>query len=330
MRKQQVSFGKDSIKLLDFIFSQIGSLDLSLKGNFNGELHKNNTIGTTINSKKTLQHFQYALFEESLKGSGYLIDLDRVTQDKKIDAGQVKEKLAVANFIKFKASTIEISDYRNAKNFVDLFTRIIELSSNYMYGELLDSKEQIEALGIEDNEEQLKKLALSMIANKFTEGSLTIGIGERFKSIIEIINQVFSGELIPLDVLLTSKISLGKLGELIFESQLKDKYLLEERTDLSYKYGFYEDTNWTIVGQITSLKSRKPYKMDETFNHFTENLTRLFSEGKELDINQAVKSTIKEIDLLNKKLGLLPLISENSIAITPIAIFSEPTKNSLL
>lgn len=320
--------GKGSVKLLDFMLSHIGNLDLSLKGNIGGEINKSFTTGSSITSKKTLQHFQYSLFEESLIGSGYLIDLDQVNHDAKLDAGQFKEKLEVSNFIKFKATSIEISDYRNAKNFVGLFTKFIELFTNYMYGELLDSTDKLEIFGMDNDEEQMKKLALSMIANKFTNGSLTIGSGERFKSIIEIINKIFSGELIPLDVLLTSKFNVGKRGQLVFESQIKDKYLLEERTDLSYKYGFFEDTNWTIVGQVTSLKAPTPYKIDETFSQFTDNLTGLFSKGKELDINQAVKSMIKEIDLLNKKMGLLPLVSEGSIAITPIAIFSEPSINS--
>lgn len=60
-------------------------------------------------------------------------------------------------------------------------------------------------------------------------------------------------------------------------SQLPDQFLLEDRTELSFKYGFFEDTEWTIIGQITSNKSPASPIFNEVLQQ-TQNESRKYSK----------------------------------------------------
>lgn len=140
-------------------------------------------------------------------------------------------------------------------------------------------------------------------------------------------DEAFSGNLIPLDVLLTAHVSLRKRGEIIFESQLKDDFFLEQRTDITFKYGYFEDANWTIIGQITSLKSPINPKINDSIAELKGKIEREFADKENFNINLFVKTIVSEIDLLSKRLGLLPLLGQQHIGFTPIAIYREPQIN---
>lgn len=73
---------------------------------------------------KTLQHFQYTLFEESTDGLGYLIDLNKFHSDNPdISSGEIREHLTSSDFVKYTASDISISDCRNASEFVKMIKK---------------------------------------------------------------------------------------------------------------------------------------------------------------------------------------------------------------
>ncbi|WP_285766759.1 hypothetical protein [Peribacillus sp. SI8-4] len=341
--------GQGSEKLLDFILGYLGKVEGSLKGNIGGEKTKTNKNIGLASSNRTLEHFQYSLLEESLRGTDFLIDLDEIVAENKYTANEIKEKLEVSHFIKFTAASLEITDYRNAINFANMIGRVIEHSARYIQGNYTnliesyeysktnenqddsdsfseDTKRYIELIK-DKGDEYLRKLSLASILNQFSPSDITAGNGEKFSAIVDVVNDVLSGEMIPLDILLKADLMTLNDSTLSFESQLKEKYLLEERTDLSFKYGYFEDTRWTIIGQITSLQSPSKYKLEETFKEFGDNITDLLSKSNDIELSSAVKGIIKEIDTLTKKTGLLPTVGENNIAITPIAIYIEPIKN---
>lgn len=351
--------GQGSERLLDFILGYLGKVEGSLKGNIGVDKVKGNkSIGQTTSSK-TLEHFQYSLLEESLKGTNYLIDLDDVIKQKKYSAEEIKKKLKVSHFVKYTTSNIVITDYRNALNFVHIISKIIDHSANYIKGDYIDLIENYryyqakkskrnkkvntkpEEFDIDENiknyidfikdkgEDYLKKLSLAKILKKFVQCEETIGNGEKFEAILDVINDILSGQLIPLDILIKSTLNIDD-SNLYFESQLKEKYLLEDRTDLSFKYGYFENIKWTIIGQITSTNNPSKFRLEETIQLFADNITKLFNDPNEIEFDSAVKGLINEIDILTKKIGLLPTVSENNISLTPIAIYIEPNKNPFL
>lgn len=318
--------GKGSVKLLDFLMSQLGNVDLSGKLKISRDSTKLKKDTSTFTSNKTLEHFQYALFEESMKNLGYLINLNEFhKKNPRIQAGQIRENLNSSDFVMFKASQVSVSDYRNAAEFIRLFKRIMELMAKYKLGELIDQNEIIDD---PLSEEELEKLSVSSLVGLFNDGQFSLGSGEKFNAIVNGIDEFFNGQMIPHDILLKSEFNVGNLGKVTFESQLKDSYLLEERTDLSYKYGFYDDADWMIVGQITSTRSVEQFNFQKVFEESAKKITEVFSRANTLNVNSAVKDVVKEIDQLTKKLGLLPLVDEQNISLTPIAIFREPNGNS--
>lgn len=334
--------GEGSEKLLGFIMGYFGKVEGSVKGELNA-----NKINTMRNSEstgtgKTLEHFQYTLLEESLIGTDYLIDLDEVIRAETFSAEEIKEKLEVSHFVKYTASSLELIDYRNAINFASMIGKIVDHSAKFIQGSYTDVLEFYTALEasigdanyredlerIKDKDEvYLRKLALAEIASKLSQGTTTVGNGEKFNAILDVITDVLSGEMIPLDILLKTNLTDLAGGQISFESQLKEKYLLEDRTDLSFKYGYFEDARWTIIAQINSLKSPSQYSFNETVNEFSENIQQLFSNPTEIEITGALKGVIKEIDALTKKGGLLPSVGENNISVTPLVIYVEPLKN---
>ena len=325
--------GKNTAKLADFLFSQIGNFEASIKGSFLGEITNKKIESSSRASKGTLEHFKYTLFEESLKDLGYLIDLDNfIFKNSEVDAGTIRGSLRSSDFIKFKATSVEMSDYRNASSFIKMVKRIVDLSAEVLSGEVLDAyKEQATSLISAENQDLLIRAnSYALLASKFSgSGEPSLSKGKIIEVIVEAVDEAFSGNLIPLDVLLTAHIALKKgRGELIFESQLKDDFFLEQRTDITFKYGYFEDANWTIVGQITSLKAPKNPTVKESFEELKEKITREFEKKDNLDVNHLVKTTVSEIDLLSKKLGLLPLMGQRHIAFTPIAIYREPQINN--
>ena len=326
--------GKNTAKLAEFILSQIGNFEASAKVGLQGEIGKKNADLSSLSSKRTLEHFKYALFEQSLVDLGYLIDINNVIIERpKIDSGTISGNLRNADFIKFEASEIEMSDYRNASNFIKLIKRIVELSAEIKSGELMDLyADQAADLLTEGNREYFRTKSLALLGNAFNINNkdlneASLSKGKIIDVIVKAADEAFSGNLIPLDVLLTAHFSLkNNMGELIFESQLKDDFFLEQRTDIAFKYGYFEDAKWTIVGQITSLKAPEPAVIKNTIAEMQERFKGKF-ENKDLDVNWLVKTIVSEIDILSKRLGLLPQLGQKHIAFTPIAIYREPKIN---
>lgn len=324
-------FGLDesSSKLLNIILGQIGHMDVSADGALSFDFNKTNTRGNSFHASRTLEHFQYALFEESMNELNYLIDLNKVKANPKdIEAGQIRENLSNADFVKYTASSVSISDYRNASEFVKLVKKIIDLSIDYKIGEIKDQyNSESENNNIES--ETLRRQATSeIIASVFTRGQKINGLGEAYHVISEAVNEFFNGGMIPHNILLKSSLDFGRSGCLSFESQLKDSFLLEDRTELAYKYGLFEDAEWTIIGQVTSTKSSINPNFNEVMEETGKKVAENFKGPKSLRINSTVKEVIKDIDELSKKVGLLPLVDRRSIAVTPIAIYREPKQNS--
>ena len=324
--------GKNTAKLADFILSQIGNFEASIKGNLQGEITNKKTESSLSSSRKTLEHFKYTLFEESLKDLGYLIDLDNfILKNPQVDAGTIRGALKSADFIKFKATSIEMSDYRNASSFINLAKRIIDLSAEVLSGEVLDiyAKQAATGLMATEMQELIKVQSYALLGSKLPGGAEpSLRKGKIIQVIVKAVDEAFSGNLIPLDVLLTAHVFLKRRGELIFESQLKDEFFLEQRTDIAFKYGYFEDANWTIVRQITSLKSAKSQNVNDSIAELKKKIEEEFAKKEKLNINLFVKTLISEIDLLSKKLGLLPLIGQQHVAFTPIAIYREPQINA--
>jgi len=319
----EFGLGKGSAKLLEFLLSQIGNVDVSGKAGFNIDWYNVNMDRHASHTHKTLEHFQYTLFEESMSDLGYLIDLNNfISVNQNLDAGKIKEELNHSDFVKYTASEVSISDYRNASEFIKLIKQIIDLSIEYNMVDLIDE------VGKETDNVSIKRDATAKIARLFIEDQSITGLSEKFNAIVDAIHEFFNGNMIPHDILLTSKIQLGKNGDLTFESQIQDNFLLEDRTELSYKYGFFEDTEWTIIGQITSINNSIPPNFNEVLERTQDRIAQIFSQHDTLNINATVKEIIKEIDQLSKEVGLLPLVGESNIAITPIAIYREPKKNS--
>jgi hypothetical protein len=265
--------GNSSSSLINFICNRIGNFEASLKANIHGQTDRQNKESSTITSTRTLEHFQYALFEQSLTKLDYLIDLDNfIENNRKTDAGTIRGKLSATDFIKFKATNIIMSDYRNASELVHLIKRIIDFIAEVKLGEHLDNyPDQIKEIGTQ----LLKIKSFAMVANLFSadeSNNLSLAQGKMVEVIVNAIDEAFRGSLLPLDVLLISSISLDNRGILTFESLLKDEFFLEERTDISFKYGYFEDANWTIIGQVTSLNAPGAQNVVETLESLTEDI----------------------------------------------------------
>lgn len=69
--------GNGSSSIASFLVSHLGKLEASLKGNVEGQVGKHTQETSSITTTRTLEHFQYTLFEESLTKLGYLIDLNK-------------------------------------------------------------------------------------------------------------------------------------------------------------------------------------------------------------------------------------------------------------
>lgn len=318
----EFGLGTGSTKLLEFLLSQVGNIDISGKAGFNIDWYNVNMDSNVSHTHKTLEHFQYTLFEESMSDLGYLIDLNNFySRNREVDAGKIREELNNSDFVKYTASEVSISDYRNASEFVKLIKKVIDLSIEYNMGELIDD------VGKGADSASIKREATAKIARIFIKDQSTIGLSEKFNAIVDAIYEFFNGNMIPHDILLTSIIQLGKNGNLTFESQIQDQFLLENRTELSYKYGFFEDTEWTIIGQITSINNSVSPNFNEVLERTQDRITQVFSQHDTLNINSTVKEIVKEIDQLSKEIGLLPLVGKRNIAITPVAIYREPKKN---
>lgn len=224
--------GKNTAKLADFIFSQIGNFEASIKGNFQGEISNKKSESSSLSSKKTLEHFKYALFEQSLKDLGYLIDLDTfISKNSKVDAGTIRASLKSSDFIKFNATSIEMSDYRNASSFINLVKRIVDLSAEVLSGEVLDSYagQAADSLMAAEKQEVIRAKSYALLSSKFSgSGETSISKGKIIDVIVKAVDEAFSGNLIPLDVLLTAHVSLRKRGEMVFESQLKYDFSLNK------------------------------------------------------------------------------------------------------
>lgn len=323
--------GENSANLIGLLIKQFGEFDTSLKGNLSGKINKINSNSMQTQTTKTLEHFQYTLFEQSLEELNYLIDLNKILHPNGnyIDAGQVRENLQPTDFIKYNASKIQISDYRNVSDFIKIIKRVIDLFVEAKSGEIRDKFLEEDIISGNISEEIIKAKSLANIADMFFNNKDT-GIYSKAKImevIIRAITEVFDGSIIPLEVLLTSEFSLNKFGTLTFESQLKNDFLLEKRSDLSFKYSYFEDANWTIIGQITSLKGARQNNIEDSINDIKKRFEKAFENPKNLDINVFVKTIVKEIDLLTKTIGLQPQVSNGSIALTPIAIYREPRMN---
>lgn len=323
--------GESSSNLIGMIIKQFGDLNASIKGDLSGELNRIKTNSTQTQITKTLEHFQYTLFEQSLVDLNYLIDMEKIlnSTENYIDAGTLREKLKPTDFVKFKASRIQISDYRNVSDFIKIIKRVIDLFTQAKSGEIKDNFNEENGVDGEVTKEYIKAKSLSSIANMFSNNN-NMGMYSKAKIVEVIVNaltEIFDGDLIPLEVLLTSEFSLNKRGILKFESQLKDDFLLEKRTDLSFKYSYFEDANWTIIGQITSLKGARENSIEEALDAMKNRIDEAFKEPKNIDINVFVKTIVREIDLLTKTIGLQPQVDQKSIALTPIAIYREPQIN---
>lgn len=318
-----------SSNLVQMLLSQVGNFDASLKGDLMGGIGRTTTESSNTHFTKTLKHFQYSLFENSLKELNYLIDLDKV--DNLGSSGQLRQKMKPTDFIKFKPNKIKVSDYRNVKNFVKIIKKIIDLSTEAKSGEIMDKISDEDMLFSQDiGDQRFKMQAQALIASMISEnsGEGFYKKGKMMEVIIRAIIEIFSGDLIPLEVLLTSYFSVGKNGNVTFESQLKDDYLLEKRTDLSFKYSHFEDANWTIIGQITSLKGTKSPNIKKSIEKLTTEIEKITDSPENLDINKFVKTFIKKLDTFTKEIGLQPQVGEYNVALTPIAIYREPEVNS--
>jgi hypothetical protein len=206
----------------------------------------------------------------------------------------------------------------------------VDLSAEAISGNILDfyANQATDRLMAPADQELIKTKSYAILSSKFPgNGDPSFGKGKIIEVVIKALDEAFSGDLIPLDVLLAAHLSLNKRGELIFESQLKDEYFLEQRTDIAFKYGYFEDANWTIVGQITSLKPPINPILSESLKELKTELDKVFADKENLDVNLFAKSMVREIDLFSKRLGLLPLVGQRHIAFTPIAIYREPQIN---
>jgi len=286
---------KGSSNIVQMILSQFGDLEASLQGDISGEVKKTTKETSNTRLNKTLKHFQYSLFEDSLKQLEYLIDLDSIPNQ--VTAGQLRGDLKATDFVKFKPSEIEVSDYRNVRNFVEIVKEIIDLYAEVKSGELMDEASDEGLQGsINKIRERLKKQAL---ADMFSNGGGFYKNAKIVDVIAKAVTEVFEGDLIPLEVLLTSRLSAGGNSNITFESQLKDGFLLEERSDLSFKYSHFEDANWTIIGQITSLSGRSSSDIEQAMeklkNEF-EKLADTQENSEEVNINEFVKTFIEKLD----------------------------------
>lgn len=163
--------GKNTAKLADFIFSQIGNFEASIKGGLQGKISNKKSESSSLSSKKTLEHFKYALFEQSLKELGYLIDLDNfISKNSKVDAGTIRGSLKSSDFIKFKATSIEMSDYRNASSFINLVKRNVDLSAEVLSGEVLDSyaDQAADSLMAAEKQELIRAKSYALLSSKFS------------------------------------------------------------------------------------------------------------------------------------------------------------------
>lgn len=66
--------------------------------------------------------------------------------------------------------------------------------------------------------------------------------------------------------------------------------------------------------------------LESVMNEYSEKFDHLSSEFK-IDLNEFIKSTIKEVDIFSRKVGITPQLSEGHVGFSPIAIFREPTIN---
>lgn len=323
--KGGVKTGKSSTKIFNVINKFIGAevnIDTELTGNINRK--KSNNIINNKTTTQVLSHFKYAMFEESIKESKYLIDLDSFIENKKeISSGIIRENLSSTDFIKFTASNIELRDYRNASEFVNLLKKIFEMAVDVKSGTIMDKGLE----GINDKE-KIRELSQMVLINKlFNNEKISHKSVKIFEVIVNVIDEVFKGDIVPLDIMLISQKKVKENGgSLKFESILKEKYLLENRLNLSFKYGTYEDANWTIIGQLTTTKYPEQVDFEKIITEYSNKFSKLSEEFK-IDINEFVKTAIKEVDIFSKKVGLMPQLSSRHLGFTPIAIFRQPKVN---
>jgi len=314
---------KGSSNLVQMVLNQFGDLEASLQGELSGEVGRTTEETSNTRLSKTLKHFQYSLFENSISELNYLIDLDLV--DGYSDAGQLRGNLKATDFVKFKPSEIKVSDYRNVRNFVEIVKEIIDLYAEVKSGELMDEADEGDIQNsINKVKDQFKKRAM---ANIFSNAGGFYKNAKIVEVIAEAVTEVFEGDLIPLEVLLTSHFSTGNNSSITFESQLKDDFLLEERSDLSFKYSHFEDANWTIIGQITSLSGRSASDIEQAAGKLKSEFENL---SEEVNINDFAKTFIEKLDNFTKDIGLQPQVGKRNVALTPIAIYREPKVNESL
>lgn len=89
--------------------------------------------------------------------------------------------------------------------------------------------------------------------------------------------------------------------------------MLEDRTELAYKYSLSEDAEWTIIGQVTSTKSTMNPNSNERKEDTDKKVPENLKGPKSRSINFTVKEVIKDIDELSKKVGLLPLGDQRAL-----------------